>query len=213
MTTSATNEKARVSSKGKDASKPKHWWERIFVYPALAGALITTGPQWIDRVGAWRQNVSGGSLKAAEKQTQMWHANFDCSQLPAAWFTGAGNVRIDATTCNSGDVFIRAMTSDARQSFLWVPLDEVLKSGGSGGGGLIGTAHAATLMSNASHPMGLAPAMFGVLQPVNVLCQKFIDDRHILRRVQTPQGCFDEVIDTFNGQVVSRNPAPCNPQC
>ncbi|HET6941923.1 MAG TPA: hypothetical protein VFH89_07150 [Sphingomicrobium sp.] len=207
MATTATNQKPNASPKRRHAPRPKHWWEGIFVYPALLAALITAGPQWVDRISAWTQNVASGSLKEAQQQTRMWHANFDCSQLPAAWYTGAGNVKIDATTCNSGDVFIRAMNADTKQSFLWVPLDEVLKAGGGSGGGLVGTAHAATLASRA--PLLAAAYQSGG----DVLCQKFIDDRHILRRVKTPQGCFDEVIDTFNGQVVSRKEAPCTPQC
>jgi hypothetical protein len=115
----------------------------------------------------------------------------------------------------SGDVFIRAMAPDYRQAFLWVPLAEVFKSGGGGdgGGGLVGTAHATTLDARVSRPVAQSHATLAFLQPGNVICQKFIDDRHILRRVQTTQGCFDEVIDTFNGKVVSRNPAPCTPQC
>jgi hypothetical protein len=216
MATTATTQKARAASRLRRATKRKHWWERLLVYPALIAALISAGPQWIDRWAAWKQNVASGSLKVAEQQTRLWRTNFDCSQLPAAWFTGPTNVKIDTTTCNSGDVFIRALTADNRQFFHWVPLDEVLKSGGTGGGGgggLVGIAHAATLDSRVSHPTALAPAMFSLLQPAGVLCQKFIDDRHILRRVSTPQGCFDEVIDTFNGSVVSRNPAPCTPQC
>ena len=46
-----------------------------------------------------------------------------------------------------------------------------------------------------------------------VICQRFIDQRMLVRRVQTPQGCFDEIVDTFNGQVVRRNQVPCAPQC
>ena len=211
MATTATTSKSRASAKSKSSAKKKHWWERILVYPALVGALITAGPQWIDRLNAWQQNIASGSLRKAEEQAQLWKANFDCSQLPAAWFTGTGNVKIDTTTCNSGDVFIRAMTPDNHQAFLWVPLADVLKTvRGGGGGGLIGTAHAATLNSIVSPRSYAALAS---LQAGNVLCQKFIDDRHILRRVQTSAGCFDEVIDTFNGQVVSRNPAPCTAQC
>jgi hypothetical protein len=211
MATRAAAEKARATAgkKPPPRSKTKRWWERLLVYPALIGALITAGPQWVDRFGAWKKDVASGSLKLAEEQSRLWKANFDCSQLPVAWYTGAGNVKVDTTTCNSGDVFIRAMTSDSRQAFLWVPLADVFKVGGvGGGGGLIGSAQAATLGPSVSHRPDGSPTLLS-LQEVKVLCQKFIDDRHIQRRVQTSEGCFDEVIDTFNGKVVSRTPAPC----
>jgi hypothetical protein len=211
MATSATNQKIHAASKAKHASRPKHWWERILIYPALAAALITAGPQWIDRVTALSQGIKSGSAKAAERQNAMWRKNLACTAMPFAWFTSPGNVKVDTTTCNSGDVFIRAVTPDNQEYFQWVPLDDVLKSSG---GGMM-SAHAATLSTRVSPmPATLPPRLFRLAQPqANVICQKFIDDRHILRRVSTPQGCFDEVIDTFNGQVVSRNAAPCNPQC
>ena len=59
----------------------------------------------------------------------------------------------------------------------------------------------------------LAQSLFHLAQTATVLCQEIVDGRYIHRRVQTPEGCFDEVIDTYNGQVVKRDPAPCTPQC
>ena len=46
-----------------------------------------------------------------------------------------------------------------------------------------------------------------------MLCQKLVEGRYILRRIRTPQGCFDEKIDTYNGTTVARVAAPCVPQC
>ena len=49
-------------------------------------------------------------------------------------------------------------------------------------------------------------------QTATVLCTR-MDGRYLTRRVQTPEGCFDEVIDTYTGAVVSRKSAPCEAQC
>ncbi|MDC0953155.1 hypothetical protein OAR92_00630, partial [Porticoccaceae bacterium] len=43
-----------------------------------------------------------------------------------------------------------------------------------------------------------------------VLCQNWINNVLFVRRVSYPnQGCFDETINTFTGQVVNVSPAPC----
>lgn len=210
MATSAAREKARASSRPKKSPKPKHWWERIVIYPALLVALVTAGPQWVDRFSAMYQKIDGPSAKAAERQAELWRKNLACSAVPFAWVNSPNNVKIDTTTCTSGDVFIRAITPDNQQFFKWIALDDVVNPGGHGGGGLFGIANAATLAGGPSSP---ARSMLWQAQQVDILCQKIVDDRHILRRVSTPQGCFDEVIDTYNGSVVSRKPAPCTPQC
>jgi hypothetical protein len=215
MATGAVDQKTRASSRREPRPKtPQRWWQWILLYPAFAVALITAGPQWIDKGRALALGVKGGSAAEAEKQAQLWRKNLSCSAAPFAWFNTPSTVKVDATICDSGDIFVRASAPDNSNYFKWVPLEDVLRSAGQSGG-LIPAAHAATLSASLGRPGRPAPSsMFKLAQgQANIICQKFIDDRHILRRVQTPQGCFDEVIDTFNGSVVSRNPAPCTPQC
>jgi hypothetical protein len=193
-----------------DHAKP--WWHLFLVYPALGVALITAAPQWFDKIGATLQGVKGDSLAAAQEQNRLWRANLGCTAAPKAWYSSPSNVKIDATICDSGDIFVRAVTPDNGEHFKWVPVKDVVQQE-SGGGSIIPSANAATLrlapLIAASSPSRLLPRA----QAVTVLCQRFVDGRHLLRRVQTPQGCFDEVIDTYNGAVVQRNPAPCVPQC
>lgn len=190
---------------------PQRWWQWFFIYPALGISLLTAAPQWYDKVGARLQAVKGDSLAAAQEQNLLWRRNLDCTAAPKAWVNNPSNVKIDATICDSGDIFVRAVTPDNGEHFKWVAVKEVVQQEPEGGSSIFPSANAATLRS------AMATASYSTLMPraqaVTVLCQKFIDDRHVLRRVQTPEGCFDEVIDTFNGSVVKRTPAPCVPQC
>jgi hypothetical protein len=214
MATRAANHKARAAANEDSKSgTPKQWWQWILLYPAFAVALLTAGPQWYDRASAAIKGIKGGSVTDAEKQAALWRKNLSCSAAPFAWYSNPSNVKIDATICDSGDIFVRASTPENGNFFKWVPLDDVLRSAQSGGG-MIPAANAASLSLRAGPQLQLKPAgMLVALQAATVLCQHFIDDRHILRRVQTPQGCFDEVIDTYNGSVVKRTPAPCSSQC
>jgi hypothetical protein len=217
MATNASTSRPRASSKPKKPApehKHAHWWERLLLYPTLAVALVTAGPEWINQV---RVTVQGLKVtpKEADQQNQLWRKNLACSAAPFAWFNSISNVKVDTTTCDSGDVLVRAMTPGNGTFFKWVALDDVIKGNSGDGGGLGSPAHAATLPPVVEHAAEAnSQPLFHLAQfQANVICQHFVDQRHILRRVSTPQGCFDEIIDTFNGQVVSRNPAPCTPQC
>jgi hypothetical protein len=209
MATNAANPKARAPARPKrpNPRSKKQWIERGLLYSTLIGSLLTAGPMWIDQLRAISQGING-SARAAEAQNELWRKNIDCAASPYAWFNNPSNIKVDATICDSGDIFVRANTPDNTQFFKWVPLDDVLKRAeASGGKGLLGARLAIGPAPEARSMVHLAQG-----QAV-IICQKFLDNRRLLRRVQTPQGCFDEVVDTFNGTVVSRTAVACSPQC
>jgi hypothetical protein len=187
-----------------DDKKPRNFTQWLLLYPTLGVALLTAGPQWYDRIGAIVQKTGTASLSESRAQNALWKKNISCLGAPSAWFQSTTKVKIDATICDSGDIFVQALTPDNTPHMTWISLDEVVKQAGPGGSAIIPSANAATPPA--------ANSLFHQAQFV-VLCQKFIDDRHVLRRVKTAEGCFDEVIDTFNGSVVKRSPAPCEPNC
>jgi hypothetical protein len=57
-----------------------------------------------------------------------------------------------------------------------------------------------------------APSMTVAPEVATVICTR-VEGRHLHRRVQGPQNCIEEVIDTSTGTVVSRKTVPCDPQC
>lgn len=217
MATSVAEPKQRPGASGprrRPRRTTRQLIERGVLYTTLLGSLVTAGPLWIDEIKAVSQGISGGSAKAAEQQAKLWQKNIACAAAPYAWFNNPSNIKVDATICDSGDIFVRASTPENGQFFKWVPLSDVVQTK-AGGGWFASEANAATMTPRSSSAAAYTPAptiRFAQAQ-ASVICQKFIDSRHLMRRVQTPQGCFDEVVDTFNGTIVSKTSAPCNPQC
>jgi hypothetical protein len=210
MATSAAKNKSRpTSGSGAKSSLPKRWWQQILLYPAFAVALVTAGPQWIDKLKGMRLGVK--SAADSEKQAALWAKNASCAGMPAKGFLSPRNVAVDATICDSGDILVRAVTPQNAEIFKWLPLDDVVRTAGQGG--LVPSAQAATLSLRAQPAVGSTrPRMIQVALLQTVLCTR-MDGRFLHRRVSTPQGCFDEVIDTYTGALVSRNSVPCTPQC
>ena len=210
MATSAAKNRSRpASGSGSKSSLPKRWWQQILLYPAFAVALVTAGPQWIDKFRGMRLGVK--SAAESEKQAALWAKNASCAGMPAKGFLSPRNVAVDATICDSGDILVRAVTPQNAEIFKWLPLDDVVRTAGQGG--IVPSAQAATLALRARPAIASStPPMIKVALLQSVLCTR-MDGRYLHRRVQTPQGCFEEVIDTYTGALVSRNQVPCTAQC
>lgn len=189
---------------------PQRWWQWVLVYPTLALSLASASPQWFNSAKSWFLKVPNAI--EAERQAQLWQKNRLCASLPSEG-AQAGNVMLDATICTSGDILVHAVTAQKAEIFKWLPLDDVVPS--VQGGGLIPAAHAATLSDRVRAAIGSTgqPTVKLAMFQVVVICTRLDGGRYLHRRIQTPQGCFEEVIDTFTGALISRNPAPCVPQC
>jgi hypothetical protein len=174
-------------------------------------ALISATPGLADKALAVYHQTGTPTYSGALKQSEMWVKNAECSKGPVAWYSNPSRVKVDATMCPSGDLFVRAVTPDDRISYHWVALDEVIMpTGGEGGGGfLIPSARAAPAPNQSPAP----PVRLAMFQSGQVICQRAIDAKTLVRRIRTPQGCIDEYVNLFNGAVVDRKPAPCVPQC
>ena len=189
--------------------KPQHWWQWFLIYPTFAIALVSAAPDWVDKVQAWTLGVSSAS--EAKKQALLWEKNQVCAGMPFKSFTNPDHIAVDATICDSGDVLMHAVTPQNAKFFKWIAVEDIVPAKR---GGLIPAANAATvdgLLAGSAHP-AQSPTLKLAQFQVNVLCQR-MDGRFLHRRVATPQGCFQEVIDTFSGNMVARSPAPCVAQC
>lgn len=210
--------KPDAASPPSAAGKPERWWQWILLYPTLGISLLTAAPQWVDQARAAVQGINQASARDAEKQSMLWRRNLSCAAAPFAWYSNPSNVRVDATICDSGDIFVRAATPANGQFFKWIAIEDVVQAPAEAGNPIIPAAHAARLdlgamAGSVERKRGAARGAQYAQSQAMVICQRFIDQRMLVRRVQTPQGCFDEIVDTFNGQVVRRNQVPCAPQC
>ena len=212
MATRAVAPKIRAPKKSGPESPFKRWWQQILFYTAFAVALVTAGPSWIDKVRGF--NLGVRSASEAELSSLLWARNPTCGANPGRGFLSPRNVAVDATICDSGDILVRAVNPQnphALPIFKWLPLDDVVRTNAVGG--FIPTAQAATLSANGPRSKRTAaqPA-YKVAWLQSVICTR-VNGRFLIRRINVGSGCVDEVIDTFTGAVVSRNPAPCTPQC
>ena len=174
---------------------------------AVAGAI----PQYATWIKALATGVPSTVLHTALEQERLWEKNFACatrldqnSQDYAA-ITG-DKVHVVVWACPSGDVLVT--TESPQQTVLprsvWVPFAAMPGEAG----------HWAPLIREA---FAAGPGRAGdwrLARIVNVLCQKWLRDGYILRRVRLDNGrCRDEVINTRTGQVVQSRSAPCDPRC
>jgi hypothetical protein len=118
------------------------------------------------------------------------------------FFQNPDNVKVVATICDSGDVFVRVFAPGNKNAYYWVDVEGLLKTASYPE--LITSAQAASL-----------PNIVKVQAPRSsvVMCQRFLDNRNLLRVVNVAGECFDEVVDTYTGQVTSRNQSECRNSC
>ena len=198
---------------------PTRWWQWFLLYPALGVALLTAVPQWLDRALAVVNHTNQDSYKDALAQNKLWKKNISCGGAPSSWYVNPHNVKIDATICSSGDILVRAATPESSDFLRWVPVDEVIKT--DSGNSIFPTARAAERPAGTSNLLlqlsgGRSPAeslMTKVQYGPVIICQRFVDPRHVLRHVRAGPACFDEIVDTYNGAVVQRNQVPCRNGC
>jgi hypothetical protein len=203
----------------------------VLIYPTLAATLITAVPQWIDRVQALTNNVQGRNYHDALVQRQLYAKNIDCTTAPFDWYINPSNIDLDATICQSGDVYLRATSPTGQANYYFVAVDQVLGKPDAGSGSLFPAAQAAerlqlpatpAVAEDAQRPQDLLTRVQIVGRPAfrtqtvvqtSVVCTKFLDSRRVLRHLRTPQACFDEIVDSLNGRTVSRTQVACRRSC
>jgi len=195
-----------VRDAGAERPARRSFWQWFLLYPTFGVAVITAAPGLADKALATYHQTGTATYSGAVKQFEMWTKNAECAKGPVAWYDSPRKVKLDATLCESGDLFVQAITPDHRTFYHWVPLDEVIAPP-EPGGGLIPAAHAAPM----APAVPVAPVRLAMLQSGQVICQQQVNGNTLLRRIRTPQGCYDEFVNMYTGQVIERRPAPCAP--
>ena len=218
--------RAQVMAKAEPLTSPRpahlHWrsvaltWmsaRRLRVAMALVFVLALGGaiPQYATWFKAFTAGVPSTTLHTALEQERLWEKNFTCAtqldQNSKDYAAIAGdNVHVVVWACPSGDVLVTTESPQeiASPRSVWVPL--ALSPTGAN--------LRLPLVRQAIAAAQRLPAGWRVGQITQVLCQKWLRDKRILRRVRLADGsCRDEVIDTRTGRVVRSRPAPCDPQC
>lgn len=199
---------SRVSSKpppGGGPSAPEApaearslpWWKLVLLYPTLAVSIVSAIPTYLELMNSMRLGVPYGQSDQALRENRLWQDNIDCAAAPFDGLANKQNVQVDAVVCRSGNVLVRVKPPEASTAYKWVPLDSVVRM--AGGFSLIGSAHAQTA----------APASPAAGANFEVKCQEWVGNGLIRRRIldRASGRCFDEVVNTFTGKVVSSSPA------
>jgi hypothetical protein len=186
-------------------SKPprESFFKQILLYPALAIAAIGAIPQYLQVFKAAKLDVPVHELDAAEREHNLWVRNVDCAgsdDLPETSL--ADDTRVVALVCPSGDVLIKVKRATGKPSYRWIPLEEA-RSGDSRLSALIG--------------ISTAVAQEVTIPRIRVAqaCQRWVDQAKgiLVRRIREGGQCYDETVNTFTGQVISRTPVQCDARC
>ena len=216
--------------KKSGGEKPRSWWQWILVYPTLALALSTAAPEWLERIEAWQVNIEKDQLAEANRRNSFFRANIDCLAAPFDWVETPDSVRVDATICDSGDLLLRVEAPETMPFLHPVRIGDIVSAQTASLDGTLDAiaasfaAHAATQPLNSSlntatkllqsRPQPESEAGMQLAQSVAVvLCQKFIDDRTLLRHIRVGSQCFDERVDTLTGQILAKDPTSCRSTC
>ncbi|MGQ0794203.1 MAG: hypothetical protein ACT4NX_09010 [Deltaproteobacteria bacterium] len=182
--------------------KSMNWWQWLLIYPTLLVSIVGSVPTILEYYNSKKKGLDFGLSSIAERQNEMWEKNSSCSMAPYKWYKNNFNLSVDGTICKSGDIFIRVERPDNRTKYLWIPVDGFITK--STKSPFVSNAYAATPDSG-----GIVLAQYGV----EVLCQRHIGDGRLLRRIKTPDGCFDEVVNTYSGEALSRTASSCDAAC
>jgi hypothetical protein len=177
----------------------------MVVYPTLAVTLLTAVPTYMEKFEAWRSGIQRQELSAAKERNRLITKNMDCMLAPIDWVSTANKTRVDATICyNTGDILVRLNWGTDKQFMDVVSNDRIREVAES-------ERHAGIFISSAHAAPGLPPEPISAQE--QVICQRWVSGGRLLQRLQTPRGCFDQVLNTYSGVVESRQTAPCSSAC
>ncbi len=174
-------------------------------------------PTLIEAIKSYRYDVPMFTSATAEQQQKLWQKNSDCligAKLEP--IKTISNVEISTLVCKTGDVLLSGKRpGSAFPQQIWISWHEIARATTDDSASvnslpsLFSSIHAADVAETAR------TNAYTVDQQISmtVICQRWLGNGMLLQRISTPQGCFDQVVNTYNGLIVTRQPAPCDRQC
>ncbi len=204
---SATTGWNKKSDHSQHHYQPSTWWQWLLVYPTVIIAVIGAIPTFVELYKAWDRNIPFGMSRMASEENKLWKKNFECSKGEFLSVKNELNIEVGTIICRSGDVLLRIQTPGQTSIYRWVGLESLTSEKMAVANFFINSAHAARADADLN-PILLAQANS------TVLCQRWVNSWKLLRRISIQgQGCFDEIVNTYNGRIEQRNSATCNQKC
>jgi hypothetical protein len=199
MSDSALQATLPVPATAEATERPtaNRWWQWVLLYPALAVALVSAVPTWIDHVQAMRIGVDRRNLAQAQEQNKLWQVNLECARVQEIQrIKTARNMEIGAQVCPSGDVLLLLKRPEAEQpTFRWVSARTLEQEA------------RVSLVTPAYADEREVPRTTTIAQ--SVVNQRWLRPGVLKQRVRGANGCADLVINTYTGSVTSRMPVSC----
>lgn len=187
---------------------PRAWWQWVLVYPTLAITLVSAVPTFYELYRSFHLDVPFGQSAEASEQNRLWQQEFECvRKIDLKILTNEYHVQIGSDICPSGNILLMVNRPEwDNPQYRWLSWAQyAATSRNSTLPDLFAPAHAAesTELLLTQSPRG------------TILCQRWLDTGKglLLQRIETPHGCFDQVINTYTGWVISSQPAACTPDC
>ncbi|MEO0912704.1 MAG: hypothetical protein AAFY59_06925 [Pseudomonadota bacterium] len=205
------------SATKSEKSGPKTWWQWLLVYPTLVVAVISAAPLWKDLAFAFWYDTDVAQTDLYRKQAEFWSTHQECTASSFQWVENPEKVKVDATICGNGNIFVRIRTPDNRTVSQGIYIDDLIKAAEAASGisdlpQFWGAAYAAAPGEAAGAPRETPWPR--VAQNAQVECQSPASDgRHVVRRIRVADECFDETVDTFTGVVTETIPVNCAEPC
>lgn len=184
---------------------------RLALVVGVLVLLIGAIPQYLTWLNAYVLGVSSETVHQAQVQESLWQKNFACAteiDRSSRNYAVIDGERVVVVTwvCPSGDVLVTlegAPEETSRRS-IWIPLKPYRRT----------TRQLPLPLREAAAADEVLRLSQNAAPMVGVLCQKWLPNRLIKRRVQLADGrCFDEIVNPRTGQVLSRQEAPCERSC
>lgn len=198
---------AKKSNHSEHHHKPATWWQWLLVYPTIIISVIGAIPTFVELYKSWNRDTPFGMSRIASEENRLWKKNFECSKGEFLSVKNDFNIEVGSIICRSGDVLLRIQAPGQQSIYRWVGLDSLTSEKMALGNLFISSAHAGGAGGD------LSPILLAQTNST-VLCQRWINSWKLLRRITVQgQGCFDEIVNTYNGRIEQRNSVPCNQQC
>jgi len=187
----------------ENKNKLTKWWQWVLVYPTLILGLIGSVPTILQLYQSWKLDISREDVPLANVQHKLWERNADCNLSPSDWDTTILSINVDAKVCPSGDILISTKSFE-KQKYMWISIEDIVNNNISDSSFSLINSALASPIAFQSDDQGYSA----------LLCKRWIDKGQLLRRISNPEnGCYDEVINTYTGEVISKTAVSCEATC
>jgi hypothetical protein len=210
----------------EDQGQPRKWWQWLLLNPTLVvglgGALIGAIPQYLTWIQAFRMGVPSNQVFSAKTQNELWNKNADCAKTLPRPITIEENIQVSVNACSSGDVLVKVLYPGEKELYRWIPFKMVTASS-------LETRVPVTRDLTVDFLAASWGASQAVLLPFagertvsefrlgqtqkQVICQRWLGNGRLLRRIRDASMCYDEIINTYTGKVEERKAAECKTPC